>query len=122
MFQRSIFDCKTTEINNIGNIKIDIDYNPMDANNLADSLLEQTDIYCWYEGTQGLPEKGATFMRDHIFTPILSVRGETRFKLYSLRGWDFDKYRSISQMPVSTPMAQAINEFSGNYEMINSFD
>jgi hypothetical protein len=40
---------------------------------------------------QGLPQSGATFMRDSLFRPLYAAKGDAKLYLYSLEGWDFKK-------------------------------
>lgn len=46
-------------------------------------------IYCWYEGVEGLPRTGAAFYKESIFDPLLKQKSDVFFNLYSLKGWDF---------------------------------
>ena len=47
------------------------------------------DIYCWYEGEQGLPKEGALFMRKSIFEPLYKLKKDAKLCLYSLKAWEF---------------------------------
>jgi hypothetical protein len=64
------------------------------------------DVYCWYEGPQGLPRTGAVFWRESIFGPLVSQKKDVTMCLYSLKGWDFAK--SVSKLSDSK-LGQAIN-------------
>lgn len=65
------------------------------------------DIYCWYEGTQGLPKRGAQFMKEEILEPLFSLKKDVKLYLYSLRAWDFKN--NINNMCISTTLGEAIN-------------
>jgi hypothetical protein len=59
---------------------------------IVQSLILQggkVDIICWYEGTQKLPESGASFMTEHIFRPLFERKKDVQITLYSLRAWSF---------------------------------
>lgn len=59
------------------------------------------DIYCWYEGTEGLPASGASFYREKLFDPLLQKKSDLLLSLYSLQGWDFKKKPSeLSESPI----------------------
>lgn len=75
-------------------------------NNLS-SLKGPVDVYCWYEGPQCLPQKGATFMRDNIFMPLYNLKPDAKLFLYSLKGWDF-----VERSNVSSTIGEAINRIN----------
>ncbi|MBI5273938.1 MAG: hypothetical protein HY860_02655 [Chlamydiales bacterium] len=68
------------------------------------------DIYCWYEGTQGLPISGASFIKEALLEPLFTRKRDTRICLYSLKGWDFTK--CISKMASSSRLGDAINRIN----------
>lgn len=68
------------------------------------------DLYCWYEGPQGLPQSGARFMKEQVFKPLYQVKPDVKLCLYSLRAWDFKK--NITILPSSTEMGEAINRLN----------
>ncbi len=76
---------------------------------MCSSLAEmrRPDVYLWYEGAEGLPRKGATFMRK-IFDEALIANQEASLYLYSLRGWNFTECR-LNSMPHSNALGEAIN-------------
>lgn len=76
------------------------------VNNLA-SIEGPIDIYCWYEGSQCLPQLGANFMKTSIFEPLYKLKDDAKLYLYSLKAWDFKK--SVSKMSSTTPLGEAIN-------------
>jgi len=67
------------------------------------------DIYCWYEGPQGLPRSGATFYKESFFEPLLRQKEDVTLNIYSLKGWDFG--RTASNM-CDTPLGKAINRLN----------
>lgn len=77
--------------------------------NLA-SIEGPVDIYCWYEGTQGLPQAGAFFMKKSIFEPLFALKKNAKLYLYSLKSWDFKK--NTKEMPASTPLGDTINRIN----------
>jgi hypothetical protein len=79
------------------------------VNNLA-SIEGPIDIYCWYEGSQCLPQLGANFMKTFIFEPLYKLKQDAKLYLYSLKAWDFKK--NITKMPSSTPLGEAINRIN----------
>jgi hypothetical protein len=79
------------------------------------------DLYCWYEGAQGLPKIGADFWKEKIFAPLLAKKKDAFFNLYSLKGWDFQK--KVSKLSPSSPIGNAINELNlGAIKCIYAFD
>lgn len=87
--------------------------------NLA-SIGGPIDIYCWYEGSQFLPQLGANFMKTSLFEPLYKLNQDAKLYLYSLKAWDLKK--SISKMPSSTPLGEAINRINkAAIECIYSF-
>lgn len=83
---------------------------PQQVVNRLASIEGPVDIYCWYEGPQGLPKSGADFMRKLIFKPIHQLKKEAKICLYSLRGWVFKG--NVDSMPFSTPLGEAINRIN----------
>lgn len=79
------------------------------VNRLA-SIEGAVDVYCWYEGAFFLPESGARFMKEQIFSPLYQLKQDVKLCLYSLRAWDFK--RDIAAMPSSTPLGEAINRIN----------
>lgn len=71
------------------------------------SIQGPVDLYTWYEGTQGLPKRGAKFMKECIFQPLYLRKNEIKFWLYSLRAWDFKK--DLNRMADSNPLGEVIN-------------
>lgn len=47
------------------------------------------DVYCWYEGKNGLPQEGAKFMRDALLEPLYEKKRDASLHLYSLKAWNF---------------------------------
>lgn len=71
---------------------------------LVDQLASErgeAEVICWYEGTRGLPVKGAEFYEKEFFVPLYARRQDIRFKLYSLLGWDFKTTKNVSRIPPS---------------------
>lgn len=64
------------------------------------------DIYCWYEGEQGLFKEGARFMKEAIFAPLYRMKEDAKLWLYSLRAWEF---LSKKRMDPSTLLGEAVN-------------
>lgn len=69
-------------------------------------------VYCWYEGARSLPRKGAQFMRDALFEPLYRLKPDAKLCLYSLRGWNFFKNRTVSSMPSSGELGDCINRIN----------
>lgn len=74
------------------------------------SIQGPVDVYCWYEGPRGLPPLGAAFMMESLLAPLYAQKRDAKVWLYSLKGWDFHK--TVSQMPASTPLGEAINRIN----------
>ncbi|MFZ0564752.1 MAG: hypothetical protein WAM28_00950 [Chlamydiales bacterium] len=68
------------------------------------------DIYCWYEGTQGLPKAGAIFMKESVFSPLYTLKKDIKLYLNSLKAWDFKN--KVAEMPSSSPIGDAINRIN----------
>jgi hypothetical protein len=79
------------------------------VDNLA-SIEGPVDIYCWYEGSQCLPQLGANFMKIAIFEPLYKLNQDAKLYLYSLKAWNFKK--NLSKIPSSTPLGEAINRIN----------
>jgi hypothetical protein len=65
------------------------------------------DVYTWYEGPHSLPMSGARFMREELLQPLYKLKPNAKIFLHSLKAWDFTK--TVSEMPLSTPLGDAIN-------------
>lgn len=74
------------------------------------SIYYPVDVYCWYEGTDGLPRAGAEFMRKYIFDPLCQQKWDIKFYLYSLRAWDFSPNRFNSL--ATNALGQTINRIN----------
>lgn len=93
----------------MNSISVQINSTPTSMSNIIESLAskrEPTEIYCWYEGTRGLPKSGATFYKESFLEPLLQQRQDVSINLYSLKGWDFSK--TAFNKP-DTPLGQEIN-------------
>lgn len=73
------------------------------------------DIYCWYEGTQGLPSVGAEFIKSELLIPLHKSKTVVSTFLYSLKGWDFQK--TVQKLSSTTPLGDAIQQL--NMSMIS---
>ncbi len=74
------------------------------------SIAGLVDLYCWYEGTRGLPASGATFMQNALFKPLYQRKKDVKVWLYSLCGWDFS--RSVSALSDSNKLGKRIDEIN----------
>ncbi len=74
------------------------------------SIEGPVDVYCWYEGPQGLPRSGASFMKESIFEPLFALKKDAHLCLYSLKFWDLKK--SVTKMSTFTPLGEAINRIN----------
>ncbi len=96
-----------------GNIQLQLFSEPcppeLIVNQLA-SIEGALDVYFWYEGSLYLPESGARFMKEQIFSPLYQLKQDVKLYLYSLRAWDFKK--GITSIPSSTPLGEAINRIN----------
>lgn len=63
------------------------------------------DIYCWYEGGQGLFKEGACFMKEAIFAPLYQLKEDAKLWLYSLKAWEFLSKKRMSP----SGLCEAIN-------------
>ena len=82
-------------------------------------------VYCWFEGTNGLPELGARFMSDRLFFPLLQRKqGEVLMQLYFLYAWKFDKplCRMAGVSPLQKKVVQWIQERNMPYRCLSSVD
>lgn len=81
-----------------------LNLNPLSTEAVVKALSVEgadTDVYTWYEGPKGLPEKGSTFLQKELLDPL---KGKVKFCLYSLCGWDFEK--TVSKIPSSTSIGE----------------
>ncbi len=77
------------------------------------------DVYCWYEGVEGLPESGAHFMSDEILKPLFAAKKDTKVFLYSLKAWSFKN--RVSEMNCNNPLADVVNRIDNTrLELIDS--
>lgn len=89
--------------------------------NLA-SIKRFIDVYCWYEGSEGLPKSGADWMKTSLFEPIFRAKKDLKLNLYSLGGWNPDKKYTLATMPNTTPLGESINQINSvALECIYSF-
>ena len=73
------------------------------------SIEGAVDVICWFEGKTYLPLGGATFLKEKILKPLFQAKSDATLCLYSFKdSWNFKK--TVSQMPVSTPVGAAINK------------
>lgn len=75
------------------------------------------DLYFWFEGREGLPRKGADFMKEKFFIPLSQLRRDFTFCLYSLKAWSFKR---LDKMPEISEVVEAINKTDSVYKGINS--
>jgi hypothetical protein len=73
------------------------------------SIEGNTDLYCWYEGMQGLPKLGASFMKEEILQPIFSRKKNLKVGLYSLKSWNFKREKQGSAI------GEIINKMNRTY-------
>ena len=76
------------------------------------SLQDPLDVFCWYEGTQGISAAAAAFSRTSIIEPLLKAKEDAKIYLYSLRGWDFKK--SLSKLAYSSSLSDEINKINSS--------
>ncbi len=89
-------------------VRMELNNRLLEPNEVIEDLASRRgslDIYCWYEGPQGLPQSAAILRRDFLFQPLLERKRDATFCLYCLKGWDFAK--PVSKLTVS-PLSKAI--------------
>jgi hypothetical protein len=85
------------------------------------SIKGPLDVYCWYEGAEGVPRSCAKFMSEKILQPLFEQKKEVKVFLYSLKAWSFNK--SVSQMSEKSPLEDVINRIDQKrLEWIDSKD
>lgn len=100
--------------NTTGRIQVELEFPstplwPQEAVQKISKIEGNVDVYCFYEGTQGLSQSGAAFMKE-MFKSLTESKKDAKLWLYSLREWDF--YRPLSKMSTSTPLGEAINKIN----------
>lgn len=68
------------------------------------------DVYCWYDGPRGLPEAGASFLKQNIFAPLYKQKKDAKAHPYSLNAWDFS--HSVSKMTITTDLGDEMNRIN----------
>jgi hypothetical protein len=94
-------------------VRIQLFSDPVSPEAVVEKLSDKegpVDVYCFYEGPQGLPKSGADFMRESIFAPLFSIKKDAKLYLYSLVSWGFEK--NAASMPASTRMGNEINKIN----------
>lgn len=66
------------------------------------------DVICWYEGKNGLPAEGASFMESRILIPLLSQKTDVRISLYSLKAWKFTAWNLKASLESKIPKSQSV--------------
>lgn len=126
MTLRKLFETNKSRSDKSFVVNVDIDYANVKINEISEKYAKSEDswmLYVWYEGVQGLRKKSTDFYKTNLFDPMKSNKSSVKFMLYSLRGWDFNKFKTISMMPLSTPLSDEIQQINPDlYEMVLSFD
>lgn len=61
-------------------------------------LKGKIDIYSWFEGPQGMPVKGAAFLKEKLYQPLYGINPEATLYLYSLKDWDFHNPKEANSL------------------------
>ena len=92
-------------------IKLNFDdtiYSPEVISSELQSIKGPIDIYFWFEGQRGIPEAGANFYKENFFKPIVEVKQDAKFLLYSLIGWNFSV--NVPDLKAQSKMSAQINK------------
>lgn len=96
-------------------IQLRIDLDPCEPEEIVKELAlteGPIDIYCWYEGSQCIPLVGANFMKTSLLQPLYESKKDAKFYLYSLKAWNFEPKKNISDMKADSPLGEAINRLN----------
>lgn len=66
------------------------------------SIEGPTDVYCWFEGPEGLSQSCINFMKKNIIIPLLEKKKDATICLYSLKSWKFEDVFKMERTALKT--------------------
>lgn len=66
------------------------------------SIQGPADVYCWFEGPEGLSQSCINFMKKNIIVPLSKKKTDAKICLYSLKSWSFEDVFKIEETALKT--------------------